>query len=518
MIALLTRFAARLERIGDRLASSVWLFPAFALIFLPFTLLWSSRHPFWSDEIYTVYISRAPSLPGIWRWLEQGADLQPPMIFVTTRLAQSLFGQGEWAVRLPGTFGFLLMGVCLMYFVGRRTNALWGFLAALFVLLSGAYRYSAEARPYGLLLGFAACALLCWQSAAEGRRRSLALVGMGVSLTLALFTHYYAFLLFFPIVLGEAVRVWADRKIDWPVWGAILSAVASLLILLPLLKTSLGAVGSSGVSYLTAGAILDAYKNQLAAAGAVLAVFAALAIGMVCGVAAVPMKQKLAVPVYEAAAVAGLLAVPFPAFALAALVTHRLVAHYPMILVLGGAMLFAFASYRLAGGASAAALVLAVVMTGIFAGHAVMRARATSLDDAEPVNLDTRYPDLAIVVSSGLVFAQAWYYATPELRSRLLFVSDPQMALRYLHNEQTNSSIPYVARFFHWRYETFDRFRRTQPRFLLNWTSEDSWLLPALRERGARFDLLDVTADGYLFLVTQQDADRIQATPRQAGQ
>jgi hypothetical protein len=215
------------------------------------------------------------------------------MIFVTTRFSQSLFGQNEWAVRLPGTIGFLLMGVCLMSFVARYTSALWGFIAVMFVLLSGAYPYSAQARPYGLILGFAACALLCWQSTAEERWRKLALVGLSTSLVLAFMTHYYALLLFFPIVVGEAARTWAQRRIDWPVWAAIVVAVPSLLVVCPLLSRSLKDIAaSSGRSYLSAGVFLDAYKNQLGAVGAVLAVFAALAIGMVCGVAALPVKRS----------------------------------------------------------------------------------------------------------------------------------------------------------------------------------------------------------------------------------
>jgi hypothetical protein len=198
------------------------------------------------------------------------------------------------------------------------------------------------------------------------------------------------------------------------------------------------------------------------------------------------------------------MAVPLPAFTLAAVVTQRLAPHYTIILVLGAAVLFAFGAHRLAVGSSAAALVLALIMTGIFAGHTTIVAKAAVMEDAEPVKLETRHPDLPIVVSSGLAFVQAWYYATPELRSRLLFVSDRRTAWRYLRNEQTNAFIPYTARFFHWRFETFDHLRRARPRFLLSWTNEDSWLLPALREAGARLDLVEVQGDSYLFLVTQK--------------
>src|SRR5580700_10432690 len=121
--------AAKAELAGDTLASRPWILVlAYTVLFLPLTLLWSSRRPLWYDEVYTTYLSRVPTLPDVWRVLAQGADLQPPLIFVATRFAQSLFGQAEWAVRLPSTLGFLLMGVCLMYFVARRTSALWGFI------------------------------------------------------------------------------------------------------------------------------------------------------------------------------------------------------------------------------------------------------------------------------------------------------------------------------------------------------------------------------------------------------
>jgi len=499
----LARFAGWAERTADRLAASVWPFcAAFAILFLPLTLLWSSRRPLWSDEVYTVYISRAPALADIWNWLALGADLQPPLIFVATRLAQRLFGTSEWAIRLPGTLGFLLMGLCLLGFVARRTNAWWGFVAALFVLLCGAFKDAAEARPYGLILGFAAAALLCWQSAASGQRRRFSLTGLCASLMLALFTHYYAFLIFFPIALGELVRTWVRRKIDWPVWGALLASSLALLALFPLLKHSLMGISGAGVNYFTPVTLLDAYRNQLGSAGAKLAIAGALVSGLICRLAPMPQKQRAALPLHEAAAVVGLIAVPLPAFLLAATVTHRPIAHYAMILVLGLAAFFAFATHKLAGGRSAAALLLALVMTALFAGHTLRQARAASLESAEPVSLDTLYRDLPIVVSSGLEFVQAWYYASPELRSRILFVSDPKMALRYLHNEQTNSSIPFDARFFHWRYQTYDDFLRSQPRFLLHWTGEDSWLPPALRERGARCEFLETTAGGDLYLVT----------------
>ena len=245
----------------------------------------------------------------------------------------------------------------------------------------------------------------------------------------------------------------------------------------------------------------------------ILAVFGLFAIGALCSLMRSGGKPKIAFPPHETAVALGLLALPVPAFALALTVTHILKDHYVLALTLGGALVFVLTAHRLTSGNTTAGLVLAVLLVGIFVSHTLGRVKTTTLEGAGSVMTDARYPDLDILVSSGLDFAPAWYYAKPALRSRLIFTGDRAMAVRSLNNDQSNSSIPYEARFFHWRVETLDHLRLTHRRFLLNWTAEDSWLLPAYRDFGAKIELLDVNGDRYLFLVTDDHSGDTRSKP-----
>jgi len=494
--------AATAERAGDALAARPWILAlAYTLLFLPLSILLSSRTPLASDEIYTVYLSRLPGIRAILHALAEGADLQPPAIYIATRMSQALFGPSEWAIRLPVALGVLLMGLCLMYFVARRTNMLWGFVAALFVLLTGAFPFVIDARPYGLVLGFTGAALLCWQCASEGRRRKLALVGLFASLILAVSSHYYAILLFFPFILGEAVRNFVNRKIDQPMWFSLLIAAPSVLLFLPLLGKSMHAVITWESSQVKMSALWESYR-ELGSSQAMLGLFSLLIIGLICGLAGIPVKPKLAFPLAEVAAAAGFLALPFAGLAFALTVTHNLTSRYVIAMTIGAGLVFVFSAHRFTGGNSTAALMLAASLGGIFLVHLATEVHSATLDGAEPVALGNQYPDLPVVVGSGLDFAAAWYYAPPDLRSRLIFVSDPRMAMRYSHGDLTNSSIAFGARFFQWRVQSFDQFRQNNRKFLLNWTDGERWMLPAYLDLGAKVEALNAAGAGVLYLVT----------------
>src|SRR6185295_14459378 len=101
--------------------------------------------------------------------------------------------------------------------VSRRTSTLYGLLAAALTFATGALRYATEARPYGLVVGFCALALVCWQAAADDHCRKLSLTGVAVAVAAAISSSYYAVLILAPLGAGELVRSLTRRKIDWPV-------------------------------------------------------------------------------------------------------------------------------------------------------------------------------------------------------------------------------------------------------------------------------------------------------------
>src|SRR3972149_1994188 len=180
----------------------LWLLCGFSIVFLISTCWLASRKLMWNDELFTLYISRLPSVSDIWSALSTGADQTPPFFHIITRASFSLFGVNHVSIRLPEVLGFWVMSLCLFQFVSKRSSAIYGFVAMLFPLVTIAYSYAYEARPYGLVLAFSGLPLLCWQSAAEGRYRKLSLIGLALSLAAAVSSHYYAVLLFLPLAVG----------------------------------------------------------------------------------------------------------------------------------------------------------------------------------------------------------------------------------------------------------------------------------------------------------------------------
>ena len=182
---------------------------AFLILTAAIALLWSHYYLLWADEFGPL---EAGSISSIGRLihvqLTTPVSVEPLGYNVLIHVLIDLFGTSAFVVRLPSIFGYLLMQACLFYFVRRIASERVATFALALPALMGAFSYGVQARPYALLLGLSALAMLCWQTAARrDSRRTLALVGLALSLAMAVNTHYYGVLLFFPLCAAESVRV-----------------------------------------------------------------------------------------------------------------------------------------------------------------------------------------------------------------------------------------------------------------------------------------------------------------------
>jgi hypothetical protein len=103
--------------------------------------------------------------------------------------------------------------------------------------------YSAEGRPYGLLLGSYALAALCWQrSARDATGRVWPLVGLAMAIALTVNVHFYGVLLLVPLGGAELVRIVERRRlglaVDWPMLVAMGVGAASVVLSLPYVRAS----------------------------------------------------------------------------------------------------------------------------------------------------------------------------------------------------------------------------------------------------------------------------------------
>jgi hypothetical protein len=198
----------------------------------------AARRPLWYDELMTYHLVCQPDLSTFWRALSDGTDLNPPLHHLAARAVTTLLGRGPLTLRLPSMVGFGLMIGCLYAIVCRRGGSAAACVALLLPFTTRAYRYAFEARPYGLMMGFSALALYCWQTAAADRRRSLALVGLALSLAAAISTHFYTVLVFLCLALGELVRTGSRRRLDFAIWFAFAVGALPLAFFLPVIAAA----------------------------------------------------------------------------------------------------------------------------------------------------------------------------------------------------------------------------------------------------------------------------------------
>ena len=465
----------------------------------------SAARPFWFDEIFTVHLAGLPTVGDILQALSKGVDAQPPLFHLITRLVQRLFGNGEVATRLPALAGYLLMTVCLYLFVRRRTNSLFGCVAALFPAVTLAFEYSYEARPYGMVLGFSALALWCWQEAATGLHRKLALAGLWLSLSLAVASHYYAVLAFVPIAMGELIRIVQRRRIDLPI--AIAGGLAGMVALahLPLIHGVMASYSEHPWNSVTLRFTYEAFQSILLPAAVPMAL-SFVALYLMCLVDDTPEPPALCgagLTAAETGACLGYLLLPACGYLLGRTVTHMMTDRYVLSLVVGLAVLFACAFYNASRGRAIAGLALLVIMGGTFVARNGTRLWKSQQNPYSTFSLPSQNPDLPLVVGSPLYFAPLVHYGNSNVTSRMVYLFDSDLAYRYLGMNATDRNVEIAGPVFRWPVTRYGDFASAHPRFFLFSSPGSNWVEKKLVADGARLELLSSQAESALYLVTQ---------------
>lgn len=506
--------ARQIERWLDR-ARFVLLTGMIAL-FVWMILGASAAKPLWHDEIYTVLIARLPSVGAIWAAHHDGADLQPPLNTLLTAAAERVAGSAASWIRLPPLAGFILM-TCAIAAMLRRRAGMTLALAGVFVpVQTAAYRYAYEARGYSLMLGLFTVALFAWAEASRGHRRRLWIPVCGASLGLAVWAHYYAAFGFLVIGAGELVRTIRTRQPDAAMLAAL---VAGSVLTLPLVPLILVATEQAPRFWARATDedLASVYRflfQPLTAlmwsrlGGLLLLALAWTALTArhrrrpaPAPAAAAPVMDALLL--HEVVALVLTAAAPVIMLVMARATGAPFVPRYTLIAVVGVAVGLPLLVRRLARRGSLAE----VVLLGVLAAPLVQAVSTTTRPGLPPDPFAGR-PQLAaalqrsppVVASGSLTYLQLWYYAPPGERSSLVYLADPDAALRITGSDTFDRGYLALARWTAVPVQPYAGFLSAHPQFTV-YAAGSGWLLTRLEEDHAAVALSATEPGGRVFSV-----------------
>jgi hypothetical protein len=476
----------------------------FSIVLVVPVAIQAKAKPFWHDEIYTVLLARLPSASLHWAAVRDGADLAPPLNAFATRAVFAVAGVGPVSARVPALVGFSIMTLVVFALVFERSNATLAFAGVCIPLFTAAYRYSFEARPYGLMMGLAALAWLAWSEAAAGRRRRLYLAILGLALALGLWNHYFAVLVYLPIAAGELVRATRERRVDGVLWAIVAGSLLAAVPLYPLIALSVNqaasfwsrpAAADIPVTYSFLFATL--LERPLIWASAAIAVLVIAAQRQPPAAA----SSARAIPPHEVAAALACLLLPALGVLLALLATGAFVPRYGMSAVAGVSITIPLIVGRFARRAPVAEIVLLAALAGTYVTSLPRLLRVAPFQDpvaARPLLLNALQSPGPTIGSGGLWYLQLWYYAPTPLKPHFIYLADPASALQYRGSDVIDRG--YIA-LSHWvplPVEPFDAFVMRRKDFRI-YGAGDGWLLERLRAEHAVVDMVGTEAGGQLY-------------------
>jgi hypothetical protein len=447
------------------------------------SLTWSHAKLMSQDEMYEFQTDSVRSLAELVHiqttW---PISLDPLLYHALSHAAMQAFGTRALAQRLPALAGFLLMQVCLFFFVrnlvGGSAGERAGAVAAAFPAVTATLFYAVEGRPYGLMLGLYALALWCWQVATRQssvgssqlsekvKGRGWALLGLALAIAGTVNAHYFGILLLVPVCAAEAWRTLARRRIglriDWPMGAAIAVGMAGFLATRPFLEAAGefrknyyngGSVGLHDITRAYRAIFVNYTQMPIGAQHAWMVALVVFAAALVWGC----WRVRRTVESAEWVLVLALAALPFCGYLLARFVTHSIEVRYVLgaVVAISAMLALALSPWLKRDAVFNAALVL--LGLGIVCGSAVRihaeqqktSARLASLvlpADARAA-LDAN-PDGRLYIQDMGAFEEDRYYEPdPDLQARMTLVYSQDEELRWNRHDTMALTAMHIEHF-----------------------------------------------------------------------
>jgi len=294
--------------------------------------------------------------------------------------------------------------------------------------------YSTEGRAYGLVLGFAAGALVFWQLSVDGRRRALFIPLYALCLSGMVASHYYSIFFLVPMFAAELVRAWKTDKADFGTLSALFAPVLVLGLHYPLISAT-GKFFENFWSHAHFGMVATFYDSFFFTPYLYLWPLALITLALLPESAVDHRLVENGMPAHEWMAIAGLALMPPFVVVASELTTRVFVDRYILWSVVGIGLTAAALLCKAVRGNAAVGLVVAGALA-VLLGHEEFRYFRTesTLRFGEAILRQLEAmpegPD-PIVVPNARAYMELVYYADSKVRDRLIYPVNRDLDLRY---------------------------------------------------------------------------------------
>jgi len=459
------------------------LFMTLVFIVVLDALFRSMAKGLWFDEILTVLVSGQTHLSGTWDLLTHGVDGHPMGMYLIERVMGKLGGNERLIYRLPSIAAFLCVMVCMFSFVRRRAGGLVALISAGALLLTNVYDpFAFEARSYGVMIAFIALALMCYERADSKKWAVL----LALSLMAATSMHFYAVLAFFPFGVAELTILITERRFRLPVWSAFVAGMLPYIVFWPILKAQRVLYGAhfwATPSFFNLakalGELIHMRTSISFTAFTVTMIF--LAIMIRTGNYRVRKTDGPGIghSTIDFALSVGFFSMPIVTY-VAARISHGGVSgRYLTVTDLGICLVLSLFLSRLQKPAivfiGLFLLILFAYQEGTHWKDVLTPKKVKDLMAApEQMSKDMNVP---LVVSNGLIYLPVWRRANDELRSRIVFLADPQEQLAASGSDTTTLLLMTLKNYEPVNVQSFSEFAEKHRKFLIfsNGDSQDIW-------------------------------------------
>lgn len=386
------------------------------------------------------------------------------------------------AYRLPSILGLMLTIYCTYLILSKRIDRLSALVGATFLLCTQLVGYAADARPYGLMIGFVALAILAWQRTDESRLYSLIL---GIALAITLSLHYYAILIWPGFVLAEAT-VWLHRRrFRMGTWIALAFGATPLFFFAHLLLHLRQYYGrhfwshpSLSQIYLAPGNLYNFINYWVwCLTIATVIVLICWSLGKTVALYS-PEPQAVgegAFPIEECALIGVLLLLPAIAVLAAKVGGGGMTFRYMLPTVLGASLAVGFLTSRASHLVKVVLLSLIMINYGLSSLSVMKKAVAGSLlqrrvaaaREGKAIFDEYQEFGLPIVIARGGKYLQMLYYIPPGQTVSLYALADPAAAVTYLKSDSVDLALLALRPYFPLQVEDYRSFASKNREFIL---------------------------------------------------